>query len=68
MARKSLGPAKVVHAFNPRRQKQARQISEFKVTLGLSKLYSLVNTSVGPHFFMIPAYTEDQLKHLASWN
>jgi hypothetical protein len=33
-----------------------------------SCLYLLASTSVAIHFFRIPAYTEDQLKYLASWD
>jgi hypothetical protein len=31
-------------------------------------LHLLASTSVGAYFFRIPAYTEVQLKHLASWD
>jgi hypothetical protein len=98
---KSLGPGKVVQAFNPRRWRQAdlwvqsqagtEQLpskEQFKsrhsgtqsgpyLLLGNRKkkasfffacLHLLASTSVGTYFFRIPAYTEDQLKQLASWD
>jgi hypothetical protein len=34
---KCFGPGKVVYAFNPRRQRQGLEISDFKVSLGQSK-------------------------------
>jgi hypothetical protein len=105
VATKSLDPGKVVHTFNPKRQR--KQIYEFKASLkqikfqiknslGLSilvytlhlvctfcyrptkgqwrkegffsYLHLLASFSVGNCFFRISAYTENQLKHLASWN
>lgn len=47
---------------------RGRQTSEFKVSSGQNKLHSLASTSVEPDFFRIPAYTEGQLKHPASWD